>query len=98
MTNILSRYERGFVDYSHKGKVVRSSVGNTNQDNFFSFPANTYTFKIGIIPAGYEHRPDLISNVFYGTPNYWWLILSFNNINDPFEGLNVGDTILIPKL
>jgi hypothetical protein len=98
MENITSRYDTGFVDYSHKGKTIRSSVGNSIQDNFSQDPSKSYDFQIGVIPVGYEHRPDLISNVFYGTPNFWWLILSYNNINDPFEGLNVGDTILIPKI
>lgn len=98
MAEIISRYDKGFVDYLHKGKTIRSSVGNSLQDLFSTNPKETYTFDIGIIPVGYEHRPDLISNVFYGTPNFWWLILSYNNINDPFEGLNIGDTILIPKL
>lgn len=98
MAEMTSRYDKGFVDYNHKGKIIRSSVGDSKQDEFFTDPKNTYNFQIGVIPVGYEHRPDLISNVFYGTPNFWWLILSYNNINDPFEGLNVGDTILIPKV
>jgi hypothetical protein len=98
MATASNRYDNGFIDFDHKGQKIRSSVGNAQQDNFTINPQNKYDFSIGIIPVGYEHRPDLISNAFYGTPDFWWLILSFNNINDPFEGLNVGDTILIPKL
>lgn len=52
----------------------------------------------GYVPIGYEHRPDLISKAFYGTHKNWWLLMVFNNINDPFEGFNVGDRILIPNI
>jgi hypothetical protein len=55
-------------------------------------------YRVGYIPAGYEHRPDLISNLFYDTTSYDWLILMFNNIKDPFQELNVDDRILIPNL
>jgi hypothetical protein len=40
----------------------------------------------------------LISNLFYDTTSYDWLILMFNNIKDPFQELNVDDRILIPNL
>jgi hypothetical protein len=53
---------------------------------------------VGYIPAGYEHRPDLISNLFYGSPKNWWLLMLVNSVEDPFEGFNVGDSILIPKI
>lgn len=41
-------------------------------------------------------RPWLISFAAYGVPDYWWLILWYNGINDPFS-LNVGDKLLIPS-
>lgn len=53
---------------------------------------------VGYIPAGYEHRPDLISNLFYDTVTKDWLIMMFNNIKDPFQELNVGDRVLLPKV
>tara|TARA_R100001509_G_scaffold102506_1_gene60188 strand:- start:9 stop:302 length:294 start_codon:yes stop_codon:yes gene_type:complete len=53
---------------------------------------------IGTIPAGYEHRADKISNLFYGTPNLDWLICWTNNISDPFQQLNVGDRIKLINL
>ncbi|MEY3311501.1 MAG: Base plate wedge protein 53, partial [Bacteroidota bacterium] len=45
-----------------------------------------------------EHRADLISNLFYNTPTLDWLVCLSNNINDPFQQLNVGDEIKILKL
>lgn len=50
------------------------------------------------IPAGFEHRPDLISNYFYGTVKNDWLIMMYNNITDPFQQLNVGERLLIPVI
>ena len=81
-----------------KNKKVVSIVGNKEAEEFVENKENLYTYEIGFIPAGYEHRPDLISSVYYGTAIHWWMILLFNNITDPFEGLNVGDRILIPIL
>ena len=51
--------------------------------------------KVGVIPPGFEHRADLISNLFYGTPSLDWVILWVNSISDPFQQLNVGDRVVI---
>jgi len=91
-----SRYDLGELFYSHRDTIVNSTVGHPNHDN--RIRQNSFQHDIAFVPAGYEHRPDLISNVFYKTPAYWWLIMEYNNVNDPFEGFNVGDRILIPKL
>jgi hypothetical protein len=49
------------------------------------------------INAGYEYRPDLVSYKAYGIPDYWWLILQANNINDVFYFKN-GITVRIPSI
>ena len=82
----------------HKDRPVTTSVGSVIADNAIANLENSYEFDVGYVPAGYEHRPDLISDIFYNTPEYWWLLLLFNNITDPFEGFKAGDRILIPKL
>ena len=94
----LTRYSSGEILYTHKGKVVNSSVGSQEMDNVIKYGDQLLSYKIGYIPAGFENRPDKISNLFYNTPAYWWLILLVNNIPDSFEGLNVGDRILIPNI
>jgi len=58
--------------------------------------------KIIIIPAEYNQRPDLLSQVEYGTPNLWWVFavrnpdLILDPINDYVSGLEiyVPDNIL----
>jgi hypothetical protein len=80
-------------------KVTTTTILNTPQfDNLAKNLDTAYDYEVGYVPAGYAHRPDLISNVFYGTPKNWWLLMYVNGINDPFEGFKVNDRILIPKL
>jgi len=43
----------------------------------------------------FEFRPDLVSYRVYGTADYWWKILQFNQINDIF-GFKAGLNIRIP--
>ena len=93
-----SRYDKGFVTYTHRDVKISSSVGHPFHDGLHQYSDQVLTGDVGTVPVGFEHRPDLISNVFYGTPENWWLLMMANNVVDPFEGFNVGDTIIIPKL
>lgn len=96
--SIKSHYGLGSQTYQHKGRSIISAIGNDEYDTLLTRVNETFTYDVGVIPAGYEHRPDRISNLFYGTVDYWWLILLVNNIPDPIQGLNVGDQIFIPRL
>lgn len=42
-------------------------------------------------------RLDLISDRYYGTPSYWWVIAHVNEIEDPLT-MDVGTKIRIPAL
>ena len=77
-----------------KGKKVVSSI---NSKSFESSLRELLSMskKVGVIPPGFEHRADLISNLFYGTPSLDWVILWVNSISDPFQQLNVGDRVVI---
>lgn len=44
----------------------------------------------------YDKRPDLLSYDVYGTPNYMWTILQFNNILDINMEFVTGKTIMLP--
>ena len=92
------RSDIGEITIEHRGNISTTCVGDSRYNSFIENIENEVNTKVGYIPAGFEHRPDLISNVFYGTPAYWWLIMLVNNINDPFEQLNAGDRILIPTI
>jgi len=92
-----NQYRYGYVSVEHKSKTIATTL---NSDNFEAFISRMgeMPYIEGTIPQGYEHRPDLISDLFYDTPTFDWLIMYFNNITDQFNQLNAGDRILIPKL
>lgn len=41
---------------------------------------------------------DTLSLKYYGNPTYYWVICDFNNIQDPFTELKVGQSLKIPTL
>jgi len=87
----------GSYSVKHKDGEAVTNLHSFEFENFIkSIDQNTFT--VGSIPAGYEHRADKISNLFYGTPYLDWLICWSNNISDPFQQLNVGDRIKIVNL
>jgi hypothetical protein len=86
------------VIVQHRNIQTNTIVNASKFDSLLGDLDSAYDYEVGYVPAGYAHRPDLISNVFYGTPKNWWLLMLVNNISDPFEGFNVNDAILIPKI
>lgn len=45
-----------------------------------------------VVNAGTEYRPDLISQMAYGTVDFWWRIMEANGIKDVYQiksGLNL---------
>ena len=50
------------------------------------------------IVSGLEGRPDLISNKYYYTPYYDWVIIMYNRPINPIGWPKLGSTILIPTL
>lgn len=93
-----NQYSFGLTIVTHKGKKVATSLNSSFEDFYKKLDNRNIAYKVGYIPAGFEHRPDLISNLFYGKPTFDWLICYYNNISDPFNELNVGDRILIPYI
>lgn len=91
-------YVLGVQTIKHRNAKVTTTLNTPDTDDLIKNLDTAYKYEVGYIPAGFEHRPDLISNVFYGTPKNWWLLMQVNSIPDPFEGFNVGDRILIPVL
>lgn len=91
-------YSIDSMTVSHKDAVITTILNSTSFDDLIKSIDTVYEYEVGFIPEGYQHRPDLISNLFYGSPSNWWLLMLVNNISDPFEGFYVNQRILIPKL
>jgi hypothetical protein len=81
----------------HKGKTILTTVGLPSHEvNVMELAFSPFN-KEGYIPAGYEHRPDLIADLFFNNASSWSIIMEMNGIFDPFESLKVGDRINIPN-
>jgi len=87
----------GGYTVKHKSRDVATNLASLEFRDFVK-GLDDQEFTIGTIPAGYEHRADKISNLFYGTPYLDWVICWANNIVDPFQQLNTGDRIKIVNL
>ena len=91
-------YSLDEVRVNHRNITTNTIVNSEKFDLLLENLDDAFKYDIGYVPAGYEHRPDLISNLFYDSPKNWWLLMLVNGINDPFEGFKINDRILIPKI
>ena len=93
-----SRYSFGYITIDHKGHRIPTTVGSLAYESIFGGLRSFRNFPVtlGNIPTGYEHRPDLIADLWLKTPSSWWLICERNNIFDTFEQMNAGDRLNIP--
>jgi len=82
----------------HRNATVTTIVNSPIFDNVLANMDEAYEYEVGFVPAGYAHRPDLISHVYYGTAKNWWLLMLVNNVTDPNEGFKLNERILIPRL
>jgi hypothetical protein len=98
MSQISGRRGRALgIAIQHRGHIIPTSVGSRGYENIYGGSNNEiFVKKSGVIPMGYEHRPELISNLFSDTPSLWWVVCERNNIFDIFEQLKSGDSIRIP--
>lgn len=44
-----------------------------------------------------EGRPDLVSYNYYGTTDYWYILLLYNNLDD-VDDIKIGDRLSMPSL
>lgn len=42
-----------------------------------------------------EYRPDLVSHMFFGAPDFWWRIMELNGMKDILE-FKEGRNIILP--
>lgn len=90
-------YSLDYNEVTHRNCKVRTILNTPTFDNLIKNVENAYNYEVGYIPKGFEHRPDLISDVFTNTPDNWWLLLLINNKPDPNEAFKTNERILIPE-
>lgn len=92
-----SIFEKYATSFYHKNKNLFTSLGDPSVEQFIG-EINKIPYDEGLIPVGYEMRPDLVSWVFYRTTDLWWLLLLVNGVSDVFEGFKTNQRIKIPKI
>lgn len=80
----------------HRDKPYMDLVSSKLWKAFLVDGLKKYDYKISVIPASMEFRPDLISGAAYGTEKLWWLVCTANAIIDPNTELVAGKQILLP--
>lgn len=80
---------------------------DTDDRNYFmnifrSFDVNEETSRNVLYYSTYEVSDediffDTISHKIYKTPHLWWVVALINNIQNPFEDLEIGDNIKVLK-
>lgn len=76
-----------------KGKTELDLPFNSFNEFEFKRPHTFYTVKEQDL-----YRPDLISLRMYGKNTYWWMILKINHIEDLYNDLVVGKSLIIPDI
>ena len=87
---VSSRYANSTVMYYTENKIITFSTYKKTQNEE---QKNTgLRTKFYVVTPGTEYRPDLVSAKVYGTPDFWWRVMEYNNIKDIFDfkaGLNL---------
>ena len=90
--NTLSRYRNKIRLTSYTGVTFLEFI-KKSQLYLPVSPDDQYYF----VDASKQYRPDLISNEVYGSPIYYWVILSCNNLISPLQ-VRTNLTLRIPPL
>ncbi len=97
MANVQSRYNRtNFCDRVNPNGV--SEIDMLSLSLNFSLFENNNGYTYYYITADDLLRPDLLSLRLYGTMDYWWIISSFNHIEDWWNDVTLGMRISVPNL
>ena len=90
-----------FVDVT--SRYSTSNVVYYGDDNIVTFetykrsnPVFSKNDKTYLITQATQFRPDLVSQLAYGLPSFWWRIMEANNMKD-ISDFKMGITIRIPE-
>ena len=90
-------YSLDYQVVTHRNCKVTTTLNTPKFDNLIKNIDSAYNYEVGYVPNGFQHRPDLISNIFNGTPDKFWLLMLINNNTDPNESFKPSELMLIPK-
>ena len=79
---------------THKSRSISTTLHSEEYREFID-DLDERSFKLVKVTSGEESRPDVVAYNYYGSSQYYWLVMETNNITDPYEGLKAGDVIKI---
>lgn len=96
----MSRYNRSnfypkvIVDGKTEFNKTICEFGNSFYNRYFQIKRtmDNYTVKQQDL-----QRPELISFKIYGTIDYWWLLMKYNNIYDVWNDMYEGQVLSVPN-
>ena len=90
-----------FVDFT--SRYMSSDVIYYGDNHILTFktyvrnpPVLSPSDKYYLITQATQYRPDLVSQLAYGFPSYWWRLLEANGMKD-ISDFVIGTTIRIPS-
>jgi len=87
--------------YSRSNFYKKEIVTTIEESDLLTNSIDTFLFKrpstFHTVTQEELLRPDLISFSEYGKISLWWIILKINDIQDPFNDLEAGQTLVIPN-
>lgn len=101
MANLIYGSKRKFLNtsrYVPYKTIINIDTGVTYLESYNQFMQKRNLSEVyHVVEPTEEGRLDMISNLYYGSPRFYWLIAEANKIIDPFTVIS-GTILLIPKL
>lgn len=78
----------------HNTKMLSDVMSSESFEKFMK-DLEYEKFKIAIVPIEADGRPDMLSYIIYGTPDFWWLLCLINGFQDPYLDIKAGRQIKV---
>lgn len=88
--DVTSRYRGSKVYYYGDNNIITFETYKRRP------PVLSKNDKFYLITSSTEYRPDLVADLAYGIPSYWWKIMEANGMKDIMD-FKAGTTIRIPE-
>lgn len=92
---------KSYKEYSRLSRYSAFPYYYNTKDNKYvsgttAYLDDTTTYTNHIVEKGDTY--DTLALEYYNNPTYFWVICSFNHVQDPFETPLVGTTLKIPSI
>lgn len=101
MSRLIYSNRRPFK-HTSRYAVYRTIIDKVNNTSFFE-STNPYHCATDsntvyhVVEPNQEGRLDIISNIYYNTPNFYWVLAWANNLIDPLTVI-AGTVLLVPSI